>query len=97
MRKDQRGKLKLGIAKSYTISEDKKTYKFTLRKSFWSNGTRICAYDFEYAWKKILTPGFSTPFAYVFYPIKNAKIAKEGKVPLDKVGIHAIDDKTHIV
>ncbi len=88
------GKLQCSVAESYKISEDKKHYEFKLKKTFWSNGSPVTAYDFEYAWKKVLSPDFSTPFAYVFYPIKNAKLAKEGKVSVDKVGIAVIDDQT---
>ncbi|MFI5334774.1 MAG: peptide ABC transporter substrate-binding protein, partial [Chlamydiales bacterium] len=51
-------------------------------------------YDFEYAWKKILSPNFSTPFAYLFYPIKNARLAREGKVPINDIGVSVIDDRT---
>lgn len=84
----------LAIAKSVNISSDQKQYVFILRDCLWSDKSRVVAYDFEYAWKKILTPGFTTPFASLFYPIKNAKLAKEGKIDLDQVGIKAIDDFT---
>lgn len=87
----------LALAKSIDISKDKKRYIFKLRPSYWSDHTRLLAYDFEYAWKKILSPSFYTPFAYSFYPIKNAKAAKEGKISLDKVGVKAIDEKTLVV
>lgn len=94
---DEKGKLKKSLAKSYQISEDKKRYTFKLQKTLWSNGKPVIAYDFEYAWKKILFPDFSTPYAYVFYPIKNARLAKEGKVDISEVGVVAIDDDTLIV
>ena len=34
------------IAKSWTISNDRKTYLFTLRDASWTNGTPVTAYDF---------------------------------------------------
>ena len=88
------GKPKYSVAKSVTVSSDKKTYIFKLQESYWSNGAPVVAFDFEYAWKKVLSPGFVTPFAYVFYPIKNGKKAKEGKVEIEEVGIEAIDERT---
>lgn len=97
MRIGDDGKPKLSLAESYTLSEDKKRYIFKIRESYWSNDTRVIAYDFEYAWKKVLSPGFSTPFAYIFYPIKNAKAAKKGEVPLKEVGVKALDEETLIV
>lgn len=84
----------LALAKSVEISSDQKQYVFKLRTSYWSDGSVLTAYDFEYAWKKILSPSFDTPFAYFFYPIKNARAAKKGEVEIDSVGIQIIDDMT---
>ena len=94
MRIDFQGNLSFAIAESYTRSENRLRYTFKLRDTVWSNGSPLVAYDFEYAWKKILSPDFSTPFAFLFYPILNARKAKKGEVPLEKVGVKALDDKT---
>jgi oligopeptide transport system substrate-binding protein len=83
-----------GVAESFELSEDLKRYTFRLREARWSNGKPISAYDFEYAWKKILSPSFKTPFSYLFYPIKNAKLAKEGILPPDAIGVRAVDERT---
>ncbi|MBA2368764.1 MAG: peptide ABC transporter substrate-binding protein [Candidatus Protochlamydia sp.] len=83
-----------GVAQSIEISADTKQYIFKLRQSFWNDGTSVTAHDFEYAWKKILSPDFKTNAAGIFYPIKNAMKAKQGKVPLDSVGVQSIDDRT---
>ena len=91
---NHKGEVENAVAESIQISSDLKHYTFKLRSSFWNNGSPVSAYDFEYAWKKILSPDFHTSFAYLFYPIKNAKEAKEGKVPPDQIGIHVIDDQT---
>lgn len=87
------GKVIPAIAQDYTLSEDKKVYTFHLKKSFWSNGEPLTAYDFERTWLSVLEPDFPAPNAYQFYVIKNAREAKEGKVPLSEVGIKALDDK----
>ncbi|MGH2613160.1 MAG: peptide ABC transporter substrate-binding protein [Rhabdochlamydiaceae bacterium] len=83
-----------GIAHSFSLSKDAKQYLFQLRDAYWSNGTPLSAYDFEYAWKKILSPKFKTAFTYLFYPIKNGKLAKEGLVPPEEIGVKALDEKT---
>nr|MDJ0652476.1 ABC transporter substrate-binding protein [Simkaniaceae bacterium] len=67
------------------------------RESYWSNGDPVVAYDFEYAWKKILCPSFLTPLSCIFYPIKNARSVKERRCTIDEVGITAIDGKTLVV
>lgn len=89
---NKNGQVENAVAESIEISSNSRVYLFKLRSSFWNNGSPVTAHDFEYAWKKILSPDFKTSFAYFFYPIKNAKEAKEGKVSLDQVGIHVIDD-----
>src|SRR5664280_2403731 len=55
------------IAKSWTISKDRKTYIFTLRDAYWTNGTPVTAYDFEYAWKRSLSPELAASYAYHLY------------------------------
>ncbi len=94
MREDKYGKIEYGIAERVDISPDFKNYTFYLKTTRWSDGSLLSAFDFEYAWKKVLSPTFKTPFAYLFYPIKGAKLAKEGVVPVDTIGIKALDDLT---
>jgi len=72
------------VAKSWTISADKKTYIFKLRDSYWTNGTPVTAYDFEYAWKRALQPETAAEYAYQLYYIYggeayNTSINVDGK------------------
>lgn len=91
---DEHGNIENAVAEEIHISSDRKKYTFKLRHTLWNDNTPVSALDFEYAWKKILSPDFKTAFTYLFYPIKNAREAKEGRVSLDQVGIHVIDDYT---
>ncbi|MCC5831591.1 MAG: peptide ABC transporter substrate-binding protein [Chlamydiales bacterium] len=97
MRFTETGQIEPAIASSYTFSEDKKTFRFHLRKSFWSNGAPLTAYDFEYAWKKILEPDFRFPYSFLFFPIKNAEAVKKGEIPMNQVGVRALDEQTLFV
>jgi oligopeptide transport system substrate-binding protein len=90
-------KAELALAESVTISADLKTYTFRLKNSVWSNGDPVKASDFIYAWKKVLSPDFPSDTAFNLYPIKNAKIAKEGKLKVDDIGVLALDDQTLVV
>lgn len=96
-RLNEKGNPTLAIAKSIEISPNGQQYIFKLKPCSWSNGKPITAHDFEYSWKKILSPQFITPFAYVFYPIKNAKLAKENLCPIDNIGVFALDAFTLVV
>src|SRR5664280_111792 len=55
------------MAKSWTISKDGKTYIFTLRDAYWTNGTPVTAYEFEYAWKRVLSPELAAQYATQLY------------------------------
>lgn len=97
MRTNSKGVPSFAAASNVELSEDKCTYRFTLRPSTWSNGMPVTAYDFEYAWKSNLSPQTTTAYSYAFYCIKNARDARLGKTSLDNVGIKAEDDKTFVV
>jgi len=88
------GSIELALAQSIDVSDDNLIYTFKLHPSQWSNGERVTAHDFEYAWKQAVNPEFPTMFAYAYYIIKNAKKAQEGKCSLDDVGVKALDDET---
>ncbi|MDZ3953539.1 peptide ABC transporter substrate-binding protein [Bacillus thuringiensis] len=87
-------KLIPGVAKSYGVSDDKKTYTFHLRESKWSNGTPVTAADFVFSWKRALNPNTAAEYAFLFFDIKNAKRINSKELPIDQLGIKAIDDKT---
>ncbi len=91
---NSKGELENGAAQSIDVSSDARQYTFHLRPSFWNDGSLLTAHDFAYAWKKMLSPHFSTFFATLLYIIENAQEAKEGKVSPDLIGIHVIDDQT---
>ena len=83
-----------GVAKSYEVSEDKKTYTFHLRDSKWSNGTPVKAADFVFSWKRAVNPDTAAEYAFLFFDIKNAKRINSKELPIDQLGVKAIDDHT---
>ncbi|MGH0595813.1 peptide ABC transporter substrate-binding protein [Bacillus pretiosus] len=87
-------KLIPGVAQSYDVSEDKKTYTFHLRESKWSNGTPVTAADFVFSWKRAVNPDTAAEYAFLFFDIKNAKRINSKELSIDELGVKAIDDKT---
>ncbi|MED4268746.1 peptide ABC transporter substrate-binding protein [Geobacillus stearothermophilus] len=84
-----------GVAESYTVSEDGKTYTFKLRQDAkWSNGDPVTAHDFVFAWRRVLDPKTKAEYAYIMYDIKNAAAVNTGKLPVDQLGVKALDDYT---
>lgn len=92
---DGKGQVIPGVAKSWEISPDGLTYRFHLRDTArWSNGDKVTADDFVYSFQRIMNPKTAAGYANVLYAIKNAKEVNTGKIPLDKLGVTALDDHT---
>ncbi len=96
-RVSKEGSLEMALAREVEISENGTQYLFHLRKSFWSNGDPVTAFDFAESWKTILDPQFPSDLAYQLYSIKNARKAKLGEMDLEQVGIQTPDPNTLIV
>lgn len=74
MKRDNEGKIVPGMAKDYTISDDKLVYTFTLRDdAAWSNGEPVTAQDFEFSWKYALNPNTASDYAYQLYYLKGGE------------------------
>jgi oligopeptide transport system substrate-binding protein len=57
----------------------------------------VTAFQYENAWKEALSPTSNCSRADLLYMIKNAAEAKKGLVPLDSIGVKALDEKTLVV
>ena len=89
------GTIEKGLAEKWDVSEDGKVYTFTLRDAVWTDGTPITAYDFEYSWKKVLSPELASSYSYLLYDIVNGEDYNTGKITdPDMLGIKALDGKT---
>jgi oligopeptide transport system substrate-binding protein len=87
------------VAWSWEVRERGREYVFHLRDDVrWSDGARLTAGDFEYAWKRILDPAAGSPIASYLYDIKGAQAYHQGDVSdAAQVGVRAVDDTTLIV
>ncbi|RIE16408.1 peptide ABC transporter substrate-binding protein [Candidatus Cryosericum septentrionale] len=81
------------IAKSWTISKDGKTYIFTLRGAYWTNGTPVTAYDFEYAWKRVLNPELAAEYATQLYYVYGGQAFNKSIKVGTKYYVQAVDAK----
>lgn len=91
------GTLAPGVATRWEVSDDKMTYTFYLRDTArWSNGDPVTAHDFVYAWRRAVDPKLASPYSgYMrLMSIANAAEIIEGKKPVEKLGVKAIDDLT---
>ncbi|HTP42430.1 MAG TPA: peptide ABC transporter substrate-binding protein [Nitrospiria bacterium] len=84
------------VASRWDVSPDGTTYTFHLRNDvYWSDGRRVTAQDFEYAWKRLLNPKTGAEYAYFLYDVRNAYDYNTGRVTdASMVGVTAVDDVT---
>ena len=96
MNEDATGAMVPGVAESFTESDDKLTYTFTLRDAKWSNGQPVTAEDFVYAWQRVVNPDTASEYAW-FMELMNivnaTEIVKGEKAP-EELGVRAVDDRT---
>jgi oligopeptide transport system substrate-binding protein len=85
-----------GIAERWDVSPDGLVYTFHLRAGAqWSNGDPLTAEDFAYSFRRILSPGLASEYAYILYPIKNAEAFNAGQISdFGAVGVRASDPRT---
>ena len=76
-----------GIAESWTVSPDGLTWTFRLRRAAWSDGSKVTADDFDFAFRRLLDGKTASRYAYNLWIIKNAKAYGTGKVPYQQLGV----------
>ena len=85
-----------GVAKTWDISNDGRVYTFYLRENAkWSNGDAHTADDYVWSWWRALQTTLGNQYAYMLFPIKNAKRYYDGETSdFSDVGVKAINNRT---
>ncbi len=94
------GNLTLGMASDVQVSEDGKTYTFTIRDDAkWTNGDSVTANDFYYSWRRLANPDNGCVYAYMLITagVKNAYDVVYNGASLDELGVSCPDEKTFVV
>jgi oligopeptide transport system substrate-binding protein len=85
------------MADSWDVNGKKVVYHLKTGTK-WSNGDPVTAKDYEYAWKRALSPELASDYAYQLYGIKGGveynECEKNCAALRDKVAVKATDDKT---
>jgi tetratricopeptide (TPR) repeat protein/predicted Ser/Thr protein kinase len=87
------------VARSWEVLEGGRKYIFHLRDDVrWSDGARVSAGDFEYAWKQVLDPASGSRLANLLYDIQGARAYHQGEMAdPDRVGVRVLDEITLVV
>ncbi|TKX28882.1 ABC transporter substrate-binding protein [Campylobacter aviculae] len=97
---DENDKPAPGVALTWSHSDDYKTWTFNLRKDAkWSNGDKVTANDFVFAWKRLVDPKTASPYASFlnYMKLANSSAIINGKMSPDKLGVEAKDDYTLVL
>jgi len=85
------GSLIAGAASSWHISQDGKTYRFTIDpEARWSNGDAVTAEDFVFSLRRSVDPATGSHYAMMLAPIKNATAVINGEKPPTALAVKAL-------
>lgn len=93
---DREGNIVPGVAHSWE-TKDNQTFIFHLRKDAkWSNGDAVTADDFVYSLRRAIDPKLGSPNVWYLKltKIKNLSDVAKGKLPVEELGVTAIDAHT---
>lgn len=93
---DGEGNAVPALVDSVEKSEDGMSYTFKLKDAKWWNGTPVTANDFVFAWRRAVDPAVASEYAFIIgiAGVKNADAIAAGEMPLEELGVTAVDDKT---
>ena len=93
--------IEYAMAESFETNEAGNVYTFKIREAKWSNGDPVTAHDFEYSYKRVLSPALACEYVTMLYVVENAQAYFDSQsypekptVAWEEVGIKALDDRT---
>ena len=90
------GEVVPGVAERWELEDLRAT--FHLRDDArWADGKPVTARDFVFAWRTVVDPKNASEYAFILYPVKNGQAVNEGKLPPERLGVTARDDRTLVV
>lgn len=101
VRKGSDGQLKPALAESWTISNDRRTYTFTIKDGLTYKASKgadttytITAEDFVFAFRRLFRSATASPYAVEFSAIENSSAVLAGLQPESSLGVEAADPLT---
>ncbi len=88
---DANGQIVPGVAQSWAVSPDGKSYIFRLRKAKWSNGAAITSETFAASLRRLFAPATASPWAKYLTDIENGDDVQAGRKPVSTLGVAALN------
>ena len=91
VRTDSRGKIAPGVAERWETHAQGATF-YLNPNAKWSDGKPVTAYDFEFAWKRTVTPATgASGSTFMYFVLDNAAEIIAGEKPVTTLGVRAIN------
>src|SRR5262245_28867879 len=91
LRYDAQNRLIPGVAERWDLRSDGATF-YLRQNAMWSDGVPVITKDFVFAWQRTVDPANASEYAFIMYPIKNAEAINNGKLPVESLGVRAVND-----
>ena len=89
------GRIVPGAAGRWDVSRDGMTYTFYLRDDGrWSNGDPLTADDFVFGFRRSVDPETAAAYGRMLAPIQNARPILAGELPVEALGVEALNQRT---
>lgn len=63
-----------GVAESWEVSPDRRTWTFHLRaNAVWTDGKPVTAHDFAWSWRRMQEPELGAEYAYLLHVVRHAE------------------------
>jgi ABC-type oligopeptide transport system substrate-binding subunit len=83
-----------GDAETWEYNEDGTVWTFYLGDNKWEDGEPVTAHDYVYSLRRSSNPATGSPNSYFLTPIVNFEEVNNGTLPVEELGVRAIDEKT---
>ena len=93
LRYDANNRLVGGVAERWEGTETHWTFHLR-EEARWHTGEAITAHDFVFAWRKVVDPANASQYAFIMFGIENAEAINAGEMPLESLGVRAVDERT---
>ena len=81
-------------ASDWESNEDGTVWTFHLNDNYWSDGEPVTAQDYVYSVQRYVDPATASPMGYRLDCLLNYDAVNSGELPVEEIGVKAIDDKT---
>lgn len=90
---DAKGNRVPGAAESWTVSDNRRVYRFRLREGLrWSNGDELTASDFVRGLRRAVSPDTASTYAFLLHGIEHFDDVQAGRATPEELGVVAESD-----